>query len=198
VPSIRNIAVGLPVRDGHVLVLHGRDPAKRETFTRAIGGWAVLSGTVVASRPRLGDALDLLDGRLSTTAPAAGPDRLGAWVRTRLNRPVSATTERRLRMTGRSVERHYTTKTLLAAGGLTVPLLAAANLHKLDAWEQTLPKLDAQGRGPIRPVTIRRRDLLGLGARLPNRPPCVPREAAPVTQAAKLWPETTQTPSTTI
>jgi len=37
VPSIRNIAVGLPVRDGHVLVLHGRDPAKRETFTRAIG-----------------------------------------------------------------------------------------------------------------------------------------------------------------
>ncbi|MBN9104610.1 MAG: hypothetical protein J0I14_06375 [Propionibacteriaceae bacterium] len=92
----------------------------------AFGGWAVLSGAVVASRPRLGDALDLLDGRLSTTEPAARPDRLGAWVRTRLNRPVSATTERRLRMTGRSVERHYTTKMLLAVGGLTVPLLAAA------------------------------------------------------------------------
>lgn len=37
-PAIRNLAVGLPVRDGHVLVLHGADSAKREAFYRAIGG----------------------------------------------------------------------------------------------------------------------------------------------------------------
>lgn len=92
----------------------------------AFGVWAVLGGTVVASRPRLGDALDLLDGRLSSPEPTEGPDRLGSWLRTRLNRPVSATTERRLRMAGRSVERHYTTKALLAVVGLVLPLLVAA------------------------------------------------------------------------
>lgn len=92
----------------------------------AFGVWAVLGGTAVASRPRLGDALDLLDGRLGTAEPSAGPDRLGAWVRTRLNRPVSAATERRLRMAGRSVQRHDTAKALLGIAGLVVPLLAGA------------------------------------------------------------------------
>lgn len=92
----------------------------------AFGVWAVLGGTVVASRPRLGDALDLLDGRLGAPEPAAGPDRLGAWVRTRLNRPVSAVTERRLRMAGRSVEQHYASKAVLAIAGAVLPLLAAA------------------------------------------------------------------------
>ena len=94
----------------------------------AFGVWAVLGGTVVATRPRLGDALDLLDGRLRTSEPTAGPDRLGAWLRTRLNRPVPPATERRLRISGRSVERHYTTKALLAAAGLALPLLLAALL----------------------------------------------------------------------
>jgi len=90
------------------------------------GAWAVLGGTVVATRPRLDDALDLLDGRLRVAEPAVGPDRLGSWVRTRLNRPVPVATERRLRIAGRSVERHYTTKALLAVAGLVLPLLAAA------------------------------------------------------------------------
>ena len=94
----------------------------------AFGVWAVLGGTVVATRPRLGDALDLLDGRLRGSEPTAGPDRLGAWLRTRLNRPVPPATERRLRISGRSVERHYTTKALLAAAGLALPLLLAAVL----------------------------------------------------------------------
>jgi 8-oxo-dGTP pyrophosphatase MutT (NUDIX family) len=37
-PSIRNIAVGLPIRDGHVLVLNGMDTVKNVAFHRAIGG----------------------------------------------------------------------------------------------------------------------------------------------------------------
>jgi Flp pilus assembly protein TadB len=92
----------------------------------AFGGWAVLGGTVVASRPRLGDALDLLDGRLGTTASEAGPHPFGSWVRARLNRPASTVTERRLRMAGRSIEQHYATKAVLAIAGLVLPLLAAA------------------------------------------------------------------------
>lgn len=35
---IRNIAVGLPVREGHVLALRGSDPARGIEFYRAIGG----------------------------------------------------------------------------------------------------------------------------------------------------------------
>lgn len=37
-PSIRNIAVGLPVKDGCVLVLEGFDRVRELTFYRAIGG----------------------------------------------------------------------------------------------------------------------------------------------------------------
>lgn len=37
-PVIRNISVGLPVKDGHVLVLLGRDHAIGVDFYRAIGG----------------------------------------------------------------------------------------------------------------------------------------------------------------
>lgn len=37
-PQIRNIAVGLPVRAGHVLVLDGTDAVKDQDFHRAIGG----------------------------------------------------------------------------------------------------------------------------------------------------------------
>jgi len=36
--SIRNIAVGLPVRDGHVFVSEASDSIRREEFYRAIGG----------------------------------------------------------------------------------------------------------------------------------------------------------------
>ena len=37
-PAIRNISVGLPVKDGHVLVLSGRDHSIGQDFYRAIGG----------------------------------------------------------------------------------------------------------------------------------------------------------------
>ncbi|WP_460797319.1 NUDIX hydrolase [Microbacterium sp. GXF0217] len=37
-PRIRNISVGLPVKDGHVLVLVGRDQSIGQDFYRAIGG----------------------------------------------------------------------------------------------------------------------------------------------------------------
>ena len=37
-PAIRNLAVGLPVRGGHLLVLDGTDFIKGESFHRAIGG----------------------------------------------------------------------------------------------------------------------------------------------------------------
>lgn len=36
--AIRNIAVGLPVKDGHVLALEGHDHSRRLDFLRAIGG----------------------------------------------------------------------------------------------------------------------------------------------------------------
>lgn len=37
-PSIRNIAVGLPVKDGHLLALEGTDQTRGLDFLRAIGG----------------------------------------------------------------------------------------------------------------------------------------------------------------
>ncbi|MDR6140755.1 8-oxo-dGTP pyrophosphatase MutT (NUDIX family) [Microbacterium foliorum] len=37
-PAIRNIAVGLPVKDGHLLALEGHDSSRRLDFLRAIGG----------------------------------------------------------------------------------------------------------------------------------------------------------------
>lgn len=37
-PAIRNISVGLPVKDGHVLALFGRDELIGLDFLRAIGG----------------------------------------------------------------------------------------------------------------------------------------------------------------
>lgn len=88
----------------------------------AFGLWA-LGGALLPARPRLADALDLLDGRLQPAPePAAtGVDRLGALVRTRLRQPVRAGTLRRLRMAGRSVDRHYAQKVLAALGGLLLP-----------------------------------------------------------------------------
>ncbi|MCK2036063.1 NUDIX domain-containing protein [Microbacterium sp. SSW1-49] len=37
-PAIRNIAVGLPVKEGHVLALFGTDSSRGLDFLRAIGG----------------------------------------------------------------------------------------------------------------------------------------------------------------
>lgn len=91
----------------------------------AFGAWAIAGGVLVPFAPRLGDALDLLDGRLPAQAPP-GPDRLGTWLQARLRRPVSAETLRRLRLVGRSVERHFTFKALGALVGALAPLFLAA------------------------------------------------------------------------
>lgn len=37
-PAIRNIAVGLPVKEGHLLALEGHDASRGLDFLRAIGG----------------------------------------------------------------------------------------------------------------------------------------------------------------
>lgn len=94
----------------------------------AFGLWAVLHGTLAPVDPRLNDALDLLDGRLSRPMPRSRSDRLGAWMRSRLRRPVSDRLTRLLRLTGRSLEQHDTLKALGAAAGLLTPLMLAALL----------------------------------------------------------------------
>lgn len=95
----------------------------------AFGLWA-LAGLLLPVRPRLADALDLLDGRLSAIPEPTGTglDRLGGWLRVRLRRPVSAATLRRLRIAGRSVNRHYAHKALAGLGGLVLPSLVAGVL----------------------------------------------------------------------
>lgn len=92
----------------------------------AFGAWA-LSGLLLPARPRLADALELLDG--SRPQPVVEPegtriDRLGGWVRARLRRPLPAETVRRLRMAGRTPDRHFAHKALWALAGLVVPALA--------------------------------------------------------------------------
>lgn len=89
------------------------------------GLWALIGAVALPFRPRLADALDLLDGQLQPPEQPAGTgvDRLGSWVRIRLGRPVSEATSRRLRLIGRSVDRHFAYKTLCAAAGLALPWL---------------------------------------------------------------------------
>jgi 8-oxo-dGTP pyrophosphatase MutT (NUDIX family) len=52
VGTIRNIAVGLPVRDGRVLVLDGFDSVTRERFHRALGGGIEFGETAEAALRR--------------------------------------------------------------------------------------------------------------------------------------------------
>ncbi len=93
----------------------------------AFGLWA-LAGLLLPVRPRLADALDLLDGRLGAPPEPSGTglDRLGGWLRLRLHRPVSAATLRRLRIAGRSIDRHYAHKAVAGLAGLVLPSLAGA------------------------------------------------------------------------
>jgi len=90
----------------------------------AFGIWA-LTGLLLPVRPRLADALDLLDGRpeASLEPSGTGVDRLGCWLRAQLRRPVSAGTLRLLRIAGRSLDRHYTAKALGALAGFVLPTL---------------------------------------------------------------------------
>ncbi|MFT4109600.1 hypothetical protein [Propionicimonas sp.] len=106
------------------------------------GLWA-FAGAALPVRPRLADALDLLDGRLSAPAepPGGGIDRLGARLRSRLRRPVSAATLRRLRLAGRSVQRHDAHKVLGAFAGLLLPVLLGAALSALLGTSPAVPAL---------------------------------------------------------
>ncbi|PFG18324.1 type II secretion system protein F (GspF) [Propionicimonas paludicola] len=90
-----------------------------------LGLWLLIGAVALPFRPRLADALDLLDGQLTPPEQASGTgiDRLGSWVRIRVGRPVTEATSRRLRLIGRSVDRHYAGKALGAMVGLALPWL---------------------------------------------------------------------------
>ncbi len=90
----------------------------------AFGVWSLV-GVLLPVQPRLADALDLLDGRPAAPPEPAGTgiDRIGGLVRARVPQPVGTETLRRLRMAGRSVDRHCAHKVLTALGGLVLPPL---------------------------------------------------------------------------
>jgi len=91
-----------------------------------LGLWALIGAVALPFRPRLADALDLLDGQLPAPEQTSGVglERLGSWVRIRLGRPVTEATSRRLRLIGRSIDRHYANKALWATAGLALPWVA--------------------------------------------------------------------------
>ncbi len=95
-----------------------------------LGLWSIASGALTRPTLRLSDAIELLDGTLAAPDPATGTDRLGSWVRFKLRRPVGDDTMRRLRMAGRSIDRHFTLKALAGLSAGVATLLLAA----LGSW----------------------------------------------------------------
>ena len=90
------------------------------------------------SIPRLGDALDLLDGRRDPEVTDPGIGRLGAWLR-RGGFVVTEETRRRLRRVGTTIDRHLASKLLGAAAGLVIPAAAGGAVAWFTASSPTLP-----------------------------------------------------------
>lgn len=110
----------------------------------AFGAWAIV-GAFRPATPNLAAALERLNGERPESAGAtSGLDRAGHWLRGRL-RPVSAQTERRLRLAGRSLDRHYTYKVLGALAGLVLASLVGAILANVVGAGFALPALAALG-----------------------------------------------------
>lgn len=104
------------------------------------GLWA-LAGYFVPAHPRLGDALRVLDGRVPSeqAAPAAGADRLGAWVRRRLPGGPDDRIARQLQLRGVGLDRFYTYKVLAALAGFALPTLLAIAVLLVDGDAVAIP-----------------------------------------------------------
>lgn len=135
----------------------------------ALSGCLVVAGlwALVAVRtqphPRLGDALDLLDGRRAeATATEPGIGRLGGWVRTRAGLTVGDDTRRRLRMVGTPVDRHVAHKVICALAGLALPALVGGWLGWLTGSVSGVPALFGLGGAAVGfflpDLLLRRRD----------------------------------------
>lgn len=104
------------------------------------GLWSVARAFALP-RPRLADALDLLDGSVQVEAlpETTGLDRLGTWLRAQSRQPASASTLRRLKLAGRSLDRHYAYKGIWALLGLLLPTLCGAVLALMTGAGLLLP-----------------------------------------------------------
>ncbi len=88
------------------------------------GVWAIAAGTAMPAVPRLDDALEVMDGRPAPPA-TEGSGHLGGWLRAHWRRPVSESLSRRLRLTDRSIDQHFSIKAISAAVGALLPLVVA-------------------------------------------------------------------------
>ena len=93
-----------------------------------LGGCWLATGSLLVRHPRLGAAIELLDGR-SRPAPepdvARRPERLGQWLRRRWNPVIDDRVAQQLRLRGISVDRFLAYKLVGALLGLMLPSLVA-------------------------------------------------------------------------